>query len=582
MITSVEELKRAVSANGQKWGKAGKIINQFRPLRTMQKTAQDFYDMKYEIKILEGYQPIKLPIARQLVETLVAHLPLTNPVVEVIPFKDTTAYYAKAINQQEFFQALLQHSLAQSEPAILLAANDIGRRGEAFIKTVYDFDLVNNGLKKDDKESDEDYKLRKQSYLIERMPLVLTCPDPMNCHPFSGHVDCHPVEMIEVYNIYAGELRRMFPDWKSSKKDTDTGVLIEYWNAKKYCYLAEGVALTNGFEDNPFGFVPYTHVYSGWGARTDDNLPEHKAVSMIFAAENAIKELSRYRAYLDKALAFSSMPVLHTEKEQNEYPEGGLKIHPGMVLYGGEKVDISWMAANLPAGILQAIMLGQSEINKAQPAVLRGEAPRGIEAGYPMALMIGEARLQFGVALENLKTLIGRALEQVRYLIRDVTEEELAMWGESKALTLSREDCQGAFRIKVDFDATTPETRAVRAKVGSDLRAAGSISHYTELKVWQNNKNPEEEMDRMTVEGIMKHPAIQRYIATRALLKKGEKEAAVLVEQAMSEGEEGAIRKAESSGIPLGGRPERKIPEDIIAQALSKRGKALRAEPTEG
>ena len=39
MIETVEELKKAVSANGREWGRSGKIINRFRKLRTMQKTA---------------------------------------------------------------------------------------------------------------------------------------------------------------------------------------------------------------------------------------------------------------------------------------------------------------------------------------------------------------------------------------------------------------------------------------------------------------------------------------------------------------------------------------------------------------
>ena len=539
------------------------------------------YDLNYEIQIHAAYRKIKLPTARQMVDTFVSHLPLTNPVVEVIPFKATEVYNKKAIKQQDFYQALLQHSLNQTEAAILLAANDIGRRGEAFFKVVYDIDAIEKIPEQRKDESKEDFETRKHEYLIERMPLVLTAPDPMTCYPFGGEIDCRPVEMIEVYDAYVGDIRALWPEWITTKQTTDTAAFIEYWRDDKRCFLADGKVVTgtpkDGFEDNPYSKSPYIHVYSGYGTRTLGNEPEKKAVNMIFEAEDLIKQQCRWNAYLDKAVSWASMPTAKAKGAKEDYAEGGVKLEPGMVSYEGEEkeVEISWVAQNLPAGILQAIALNDSMINKVQPAVLKGETPKGIEAGYPMALMIGEARLRFGIPLENLKTLVARALELVRYIVRDVADEELPIWGESKALTLSSEDCKGAFRIKVEFDATTPEGRANRALVGQKLRQGGSISLETELRDYHNNKNPKKEVSRMLAESIMKHPVLQREAAVDAVREIKGEQAAMRVEQAMVEGEAGALRKAESSGIPVGGETESELPEDVLAQAMTKRSKAL-------
>jgi len=551
----------------------------------MQKTAQTFYDMTYQLKIYGDYQVTKLPTGRDLVETLVAHLPLNNPIVEVIPFKDTAVYREKAVKQQDFFQAMLQHSMQQSDPALLYAAKDIGLRGEAFLKGVYDEGVMSAMPERKKGESDEDYADRKQAYLINRMPLILTCPDPQNCYPSRDHIDCHPVEMIEVYPTYAGIVKALFPKWKTAKKGNDIVIMVEYWNPEKFCYLADGTPATegdNGFEDNIYGLTPYTHVYSGMGARDVDNTPESKAVNIIFEAQELIKQQCRLYGYMDKATAFAATPIISTDKEQADYEGVGLKVTPGMVLYGGEKVSVDWAAANLPAGILQAIMMNESRINRIQPGVLRGQAPSGVEHGYPMALMIGEARLEFGTALENLKVLFARALDQMRVLIRDVAEEDIPIWGKDNALTLSKKDCEGAFRTKVEFDSSTPESRAERALTGQRLRQGGSISLYTELKVWQGNKNPEKEINRIMAESILKHPAVQRPIAVEAVREIKGEQVAMLVEQAMTEGEAGAVRKAGSTGIPMGGRPEAEMPEDVLAGALTKRGKARRGEPTEG
>jgi len=578
MIQNIDDLRKAVSANNQKWGRSGTVINRFSKLRAMQKNAQDFYDLNYKIEIQEEYRKIKLPTARQMVDTFVSHLPLTNPVVEVIPYKATEAYSKKAVKQQEFYQALLQHSLNQTEPAIPYAAKDQGLRGEAFLKVIYDIAVMENTPKKKDGEGDEDFETRKHEYLLERMPLLITCPEPQNCYPFGGEIDCRPVEMIEVYPAYVSDIKAIWPEWITTKKDMDTEVFIEYWNDDKRCFLAGGTVVTDGFEDNPYGKVPYVHIYSGWGHRTPDNEPEKKAVNMIFEAEDLIKQQCRWNAYLDKAVSWASMPTAEAEGAEEDYGETGLRLEPGIISYGGEgrNVKVSWVAQNLPAGILQAIGMNDAQINKVQPGVLKGEAPRGIEAGYPMALMIGESRLQFGVPFENLKTLVARALELVRYIIRDISDEDLPLWGESKALTLGSKDCQGAFRIKVDFDSISPEAKAERALAGQRLRQGGSISRYTELEVWQNNKNPDKEIARMDAESILKHPVLQREAAVEAVREIKGEQAAMRVEQAMAEGEAGAVRKGESTGIPVGGRTERELPETVLAGAMTKRSKALR------
>jgi hypothetical protein len=582
MIKNILELQKAVSSNGWKWGRAGSEINRFRALRTKQKTAQDFYDLKFDFKIYEEYQKIKLPIGRDLVDTFVAHLPLTNPVVEVIPFKPTATYQKRAIDQQEFYQALLLHSLAQSDPAPLYAAKDIALRGEAFLKVVYDIGAI-EGLPEQTKEmTDEDYKDRKETYLLERMPLKLVSPDPMNCYPSADHINCRPAEMIEVYEVLAGDVRRIWPEWKSTKSDSQVVVFIEYWNDDKRCFLADGKPVhgTGEFEDNPYRVTPYVHVYSGWGIRTGSSEPETRAVNIIFAAEELIKAQCRKYAYLDKALAFASMPIIEAEGRREDY-ETPPAPKPGSVYYreeAGQGVKVVWAAPNLPDGILQAISLDEAMLNKRQPAVLRGQVPQGTSAGYPMALMLGEARLHFGVPLENLKVLFGRALELVRYLIRNVGVDDLMLWGKSQAVTLKQADCEGAYQIKVDFDATTPESRGNRALVGQRLRQGGSISQYTELKEWQNNENPEKEITRINAESILKHPAIQQHIAVEAVRELKGEQAALMVEQIMAGGQAGAERKAESTGIPVGGITESEVPEDVLAQAIGRRQQALGAQ----
>lgn len=581
-IQTVSDLREAVSAGSNNL-RSGWLVNRYRNLRNAQKRWQDFYDLNYDIKVYKNYQKIKLPLGRQMVDDFVSHLPLFNPIVEVIPFKETKPYLERAIKQQEFFTALLMSTAQQVENAIVGAAKDIGILGEAFWKVSYDTVAV-EGLKPGDGESDEEFKTRKQEYLLNRMPIQLTARCPQNCYlPVFDHVDGRPVEIVEVYPVTAGQVRSLFRDWKSQKKGGDIVVFAECWNDKTVCFMADGIECQpGGFVENPYGLVPYAHAYSGLGQRTEEYKPETIAVGLIFKAEDIIKEQSRWHAYLDKGMSFAAMPIANAAGEKEDYDEGnGIKVEPGAVYYGGDekKVTLTWAASNLPSGIFQALMYGESLLGKMQPAVLHGEAPQGVQSGYPMAVMVGQARLQFGIPLENLKTMVARGLELVRYVIRDYAKEDMPVWGESRAVTLSPKDCEGAYRIKVDFDATTPEEQANRALVGQRLRQGKSISHYTELKTYHNDKNPVKEISRMFAEDIVASPSMQQYITLKATEQVVGKQAALQVAGNMAEGDAGARRKAASSGTQVGGEQESQLPEDVLAQAMAKRTQASRGQP---
>jgi len=580
MAITLKELKDMISDKG-----VGTRIGRFRDLRTQQRDDKKFYNLNYEIKIHEDFRKIKLPTARQMVDTAVSHLPLSKPVIEVIPFKDTNPIIAKALKQQDYYTALLLWNMQQVNNIIQTAGKDLFIRGEAYIKTLWDEDVL-GATAEELKEMSED---NKHSLMLEKMPLRMLCPDPMNCYPHPDHIDCRPVDIIETYDILAEQIHRIWPKWKPGTANNVKVKFTEYWSAQQVCFLANGEPVTNGIEDNPYKEVPYNHVYSGYGHRDTEATPESQAVSLLTYARGVIEQQCRYHSYLDKATSFASMPILILPGSKEDYEEGGKKLvpKPGDVYYMGDNPGeqpprIEWVAPNLPAGIMNAIGVTEGLLSKVQPGVVRGETPQGIESGYPMALMIGEARLQFGLPLQNLQTLVARSLEQVRLLIRDVAQEEVPIWGEKGVIKLSPDDCEGAFRVNVEFDASTPEARATRALSGQRLRQGGSISLYTELKDYHNIKNPGKEINRINAESLMKHPALQRMVAVKAVRELEGEQAAMAIQQAMVEGEAGAIRKASSSGVPVGGETEAELPEDVLASTLGRRGKALRAETEAG
>lgn len=577
MSITVKELKEMVS-DKKGLAESRSRINRFRTLRTNQKNDQKFLDLKYDVEIHDEFKKIKLPTARQMVDTFVAHLPLSNPLVEVIPFKETKPYKQKAENLAKYFDALLRWNMQQTVNQVRQAAQDIGARGEAFMKVVWDENVL--GAAVGEKDTD-----KRQALILEKMPLKILCRESMNCYPHPDHIDCRPADMIEIYTVLAEQVKRIWPKWKTNKSDTAPVVFSEYWSPEQVCFMADGTPVTDDIEKNDYGCTPYVHVYSGYGYRDADNSPESLAVSLFRHSIDLLKQQTRYFSYHEKATAFAALPMLDVPGTQEEWEEGGRKLvpRPGQVHFRGDRpgeepAKVVWAAPNLPAGIMQAIGFIDAMLAKVQPSVLRGEPPKGIEAGYPMSLMIGEARLQFGIPLENLQTLLSRTLELVRLLVRDVIKEDVPIWGEAGAITLNKEDCEGAFRVNVKFDATTPEAAANRALILQRLRQGGDLSLETALELNPMIKNSRKELRRIRAESIAKHPALERRAAVQAVRELDGEQEAMAIQQAMIEGEQGALRKAESSGVPVGGEGESELPEDILAAALSKRHKAMAGE----
>ena len=109
------------------------------------------------------------------------------------------------------------------------------------------------------------------------------------------------------------------------------------------------------------------------------------------------------------------------------------------------------------------------------------------------------------------------------------------------------------------------------------LRTAGGISLQTELELNPLIKQPSKEFSRITAEKLAQHPVSQRRMIVEAHRALYGTQEALMIGKEMEEGEMGAVRKARSTGVPVGGKLETPIPEDVIAQIVeSRRGRALR------
>jgi len=566
MIT-LKEVKEMASDKGAK-----SRIGSFSTLRKNQKINENWYDLQQDIKVHEVFKKIKLPSARQMVETFVAHLPLGNPEVKVTPARDTEDYKKRTSKQRDFYEALLLYNSQQIDNFMRSSAKDIGLRGEAFLKVQWNKNNLTPGLKGE--AWDEE--------VLERMPLSLLVREPRNCYPNEIHNDCRPYDMLEQYSILAGTVKVLYPGmWKCNKADRTIITFTEYWDKDSMCLLADGEPIGDGVFENPFGFVPYVHVYSGYGHRDSNNSPESKAVGIFQACLDLLAQQSRYYSYLDIATAFAAMPqVILPGRKEDLGPEGGKDLipKPGRVWFTGETPEsakIVWTAQGIPAGIIQAIAMNQNLLGQIQSDVLRGTG--SVESGYPMSLMIGEAKLQFSVPLENLQNLFSRALEMVRLTVKNVIRQEIPIWSKSSIITLSPKDCEGAYRISVSFDSSTTEAAINRALTLQKLRQGGDISKETALELNPLIKDPYKELVRLQAEQLLSHSSIQQWIALKAINAKAGADAAQSVADAMKEGQAGAIRKSESTGIPIGGVLEKPQPQSVIEQAMSRKAITARS-----
>ena len=375
-----------------------------------------------------------------------------------------------------------------------------------------------------------------------------------------------PQYVIEVYGRTVASIRKAWPKWTNPKNLEDKRIVrwLEFWDANQRQYFIDEEPLLDEEDQiNVYGFVPYKIGYSGLGLDSPEGKPEELAVSIIAPALSAYKVEGRIKT----AIADNLERGLLQQPTITKKPEDDFKLAkvPGDISiidpdYGFHNRDVPQVSKDAYT------MLGiiDQDEQAVIPHILEGRWPKGMTAGYPGAISIGQARIKLGGTGAAWETAISAALDDVLFLIKNVVKEPVGLMGFSKGttetVTLKPEEIKPALHhFDVKLDVETPEQKDRRIMLGQRLDALRQQSGGLAGLSWETicrdyyGYDPALERERMLVESALKNPLIQQALAISAMQDADMQEALQLLrdgrllaspESAPQQGEfEGVTRK---------------------------------------
>ena len=406
-------------------------------------------------------------------------------------------------------QVVLDDQLGQDVDAYSQAGKDLALRGEAIIKRLHNTDLPTEPVLTDFKgrgrrDAFDDAHQIWAAEMAATSPLLPARPvDPLNCFIPPNAVNPLPY-IIEWQQRRQVDLWEQYPEWKTNiaKKiwmvDGKEASLsddelkdplrevdwLEYWSKDQYIVVVDGIEVIS--KENPYGFVPYSHEYSGLG-RSD---------TRASSAAKAASILSKIRGEL---LSEIILKTIMFELAQNyvfpriKVPDGRETIiaegmrHRGILRYDpGDPQganSIKWLD---PISINPAVsaFLGEAQaaIARRVNPILGGQGNQDSEFGVLEALRIGQATKGIQEITTNLNRIATTSLRQAAQMLIAL-DKKMTIIGTTENggadFTLTPAKLKAYKQLDLTFEAIDPVEQTRRQQAGIVLFRGEAITRRT-------------------------------------------------------------------------------------------------------
>lgn len=448
--------------------------------------------------------PVKPPTARSMVNTATDHVDVSNPTI-LVPDPSP-----RAKNRSEKIQKALQ-GIWLNIPELILRT---GTRQEinygiSFLKAMWDTSQWPDGPILDDFNSDEEYREALKEYQQARrisFPFIVKNVNPQNMVWDDSRVGMKWA--IEFYDTKAEDVRRLYPEWLSMKKDDEAVTFMEYWD-KEWM----GRIIDNQWVFGPirhgYGFMPYEAVIPGTSLNWDVGDPAKRYQGLMKPAHNLLdteaRLMTQFQAVLH-AFAWPTLdfkgPLAQAENTADAYEMFGAKnrIPPTV------EVESSPRPVP-PQEIMQQLQIVRSAIEEATfPSVVRGSRPQGISSGFGVTSLAGLGRLVFGPYANGMAQAMQGLNQKFLMLIENIALGSITVRARSDVhdfdQTIGPSDIRGFYENKVTLKAEAPEEREREAILAERLKNSGIISLYEAMRR-SGITNPLEEMNQIAAEQLL-------------------------------------------------------------------------------
>jgi hypothetical protein len=366
---------------------------------------------------------------------------------------------------------------------------------------------------------------------ISWMPL-----DPRYVYP-------DPATLGREYVIYrqrrtVGSIRQSWPDWegqwyspagwgswntgpeskpKLNERLPDWMVVdfIEYWDDRVKCFISNGYpvfreAYGNDIVPHGMGINPIIVKSAGYGDDTGE--PHERFRSMlyyIFAMLEAEARLwTQYKWIVEDTawptiLAHQSLRPLDLTPASVNYSDDIQAIEKGIRTIRDDAVE--------PKAVVDTLSWVQGVIERATyPTILKGQAPNGIRAGYPIAILSTQAKLKFASPSDALRSMLEDLAYKTMAIIHNRMDTPVEVIDNYKILP----DDYGKYRgrVRCRLDPNLPTDKA--ASIPILELAVGSLGLPKEAALKElGYEDPLELRDLRLAEDLAEDPRVRQVMA---------------------------------------------------------------------
>ena len=406
-------------------------------------------------------------------------------------------------------QTIIDDQFGQDIDAFSQGGKDLALRGEGIIKRLHNTNLSDEPVLSDFKgrgrrDNFKEAKQKWQAEMAATAPLLparaidpLTCFIPPNAvNPLPYIIEHQRRRQIDIWDDY--------PDWQNElaakvwmqdgkeltvPKDELNDPLrevdwLEYWSKDRYIVIVDGIELFD--KENPYGFVPYAHNYSGMGRSDARASSANKAASILSKIRGELLSeiiLKTIMFELSQSYVFPRIRVPEGREDIIKSEMG----HRGILTYDENNPRgpdaIQWLdPIPINPAVSGFLAEAQNAIARRVNPILSGQGNQDSEFGVLEALRIGQATKGIQEITTNLNRLATASLRQAAQMIialdLKVTVTATAHNGGSD-FVMKPVDLKTYKQLSVEFDAIDQLEQTRRQQAGMTLFRGGAITRRT-------------------------------------------------------------------------------------------------------
>ena len=521
-----------------------------------QKEDQNFYLDKYTIPIVEDERYlIRTGYVAGMANGVTQQAIAFAPKVYTLPKKDTAQMQKSADKIASKGNEWVKQLSRQSINPFRETFKKLGfNGGEAWIYVAHNEDLVM-------------YNGNWRDVFPNRVPIHFILYDPMIVfHDPAEEIDGIPKRVKVQYMRNVGDIRASYPFWKGKTNYAPhKQVMFKYFMDKDTRYavaddeplfrnLKGELANGDGRLSNPYGFVPFSHKYSGYGIDTEKKDPALLAFSRTrMIREKIIEDSSmatdfRYNmhefAWKVKTI-FWPMDVPKPDDFMENY-RNRVNVVNVLELPPGAKMEVEETQAFGAEAYAYRDRV-RADLNAEYPLGMKGQASG--TSGRQEDILANAGMAMYDSPIEANSLLWAEAIDMA-FKVCAIEKLDLLPEGISKV------DCNSYSELTVDITKEDPQDMSRRQAEG-DRRFQMGIIDMEELYINYMKKTKEEAQKlkaRVWIEQAMRtDPAFQQLIIQTAAQEMGQEERLNQIKQ-MIEGGAQSMNPVPQTGSK-GGKP---------------------------